>query len=113
MNLFVKVHERLVGNTASVVVALCDENLLGQTFTQGEACLDLKKYAAFYQGDAVTIEQAERVLLEYSHPAPGRGAANINAVGEAAVAVTQKTLRLQKSGAKRIAKIPHLQVYRV
>ena len=71
-----KVHARPHGGMSRVVVALCDSELLGKIYTQGERVLDLKNYRGFYEGAAVTEIEAIELL---------RMADNANIVGEKSV----------------------------
>lgn len=85
------------------VLALCDENLLGKVFEDGDLCLDLKKSKSFYEGKRVSQAQALELL---------KNAENINVVGKKSVAAVK--LAFGKTGkALEIAGVPHLQVYRV
>ncbi len=101
---FVKVHERRgPGGRVLRVVAVCDEELVGKVFREGGRELDLRKYAAFYKGRVVGEGEVVELI---------RGAENVNLVGERAVAAAEKALG-SRAGVRRIAGVPHLQVYRV
>jgi hypothetical protein len=105
--IFAKVHERRgAAGSISRVVALCDADLIGKVFKKGSVELDLKKYARFYQGERVGAEEAAELA---------RGADSVNAVGEKSVEAAGKALGKPGSGggAKRVAGVPHLQIYRV
>ena len=100
----VKLHERAgPGGVVSRVLAVCDEGLVGRVFKRGDAVLDLRKYAAFYSGRAVGVEEAAEMM---------KNTDNVNVVGETAVGAAKKALE-GKGTAKRIAGVPHLQVYRI
>jgi hypothetical protein len=86
------------------IVAACDSELLGRSFGDGEATLDLDKYAGFYRGELVG---AERVAEELA------SATSANLVGERAVAAACAAKIARKADALRIAGVPHLQVYRI
>ncbi len=105
--MFVKVHERarVVGGNAVVerVVALCDAELLGKVFEEGDLCLDLARSKGFYEGTRASEKEAIEFL---------KGAGSVNAVGEKSVAAAKKAFGSSK-GVMRIAGVPHLQVYRV
>jgi hypothetical protein len=104
--IFAKVHERRgTAGSISRVVALCDADLIGKVFKKGEVELDLCKYARFYQGDKVSAEEAAELV---------RGADSVNAVGEKSVEAANRALgKTGSGGAKRVAGVPHLQIYRV
>ena len=99
-----KVHARPQGGMKRTVLALCDKELLGKVFTQGEKILDLKSYKDFYHGDAVSELQAIEMLKQ---------ADNANIVGEKSVSIAAKALGFSKTNVKKIDKIPHLQFYKV
>lgn len=102
-----KVHERRgPGGRVSRVLALCDAGLLGKIFKKGSVELDLKKYSRFYDGKKVGPEEAAELV---------RCADSVNAVGEESVAAVGTALGKIGScaGAKSVAGVPHLQVYRV
>ena len=43
------------------VVALCDSELLGKKFEEGDFQLDIKE--SFYKGDEVSEEEASKIIL--------------------------------------------------
>jgi len=105
--IFAKVHERRgAAGSISRVVALCDADLMGKVFRKGGVELDLKKYARFYQGERIGTEEAAELV---------RGADSVNAVGEKSVGAARRALGKTGAvgGAKRVAGVPHLQIYRV
>ncbi len=83
---------------------MCDHDLLGKVFTQGEAVLDLKDYRSFYEGIVVSEERAMEILKD---------AENASIVGERSVAIAQKALGFKRGHAKKIGGVPHLQIYKV
>ncbi len=99
-----KVHTRIVSGFQRSIVALCDTELLGKTFSQGEVVLDLKAYRSFYEGSAISEIEAIELL---------RNAENVNIVGEKAIAAAQKAFGAKKVSVKKIKGVPHLQFYRV
>ncbi len=105
--MFAKVHKRarVVGgnSVAGRVVALCDAELLGKVFEEGDLCLDLARSKGFYEGTRVSEEKAVEFL---------KSADSVNVVGEKSVAAVKKAFG-SAAGVVRIAGVPHLQVYRV
>ncbi|MBI4361085.1 DUF424 domain-containing protein [Candidatus Micrarchaeota archaeon] len=103
MSLVAKIHERRDGHgVKKSVTAVCDRTLLGKVLRQGDAVIDLKTYRGFYEGTAVTAAEAGEML---------RQARNINVVGEKAVQAALSALPINKSAVKKIAGVPHVQVY--
>ncbi len=85
-----------------VVVAICDKELIGSVLKEGELVLDLKKHSSFYMGELVTPREASELLKE---------ATSINLVGEKAVGLAIKRGLAKKGTEKKIAGVPHLQIY--
>jgi hypothetical protein len=86
------------------IVAVCDSELIGKVFREGEVVLNLEKYASFYQGEEADEEKVEKEL---------RSATSINLVGERAVGVAKKMKLVKESEVMRIQKIPHVQIYKI
>lgn len=81
------------------VVAICDSNLLGKKFEQGNLQLDLT--TEFFKGEKMT----EKQVLEIIEDAV-REDASFNIVGEKSVACALKTSIISKKGIKKIQGIP-------
>ena len=88
----------------SVIVALCDRELIGKEYCEGEIVLDLKAYSSFYKGQAVAEAEALAAL---------RNATSINLVGKKSVGLAKKLGLAGKDKIRKICGIPHLQVYRI
>ncbi|MFH0971424.1 MAG: DUF424 domain-containing protein [Candidatus Micrarchaeota archaeon] len=86
------------------IVAICDSDLLGKVFEQGERVLDLQKYRSFYEGEFVSEKKVGEMLKD---------AANINLVGEKAIIAAGKVLKIEKKSVLKIKGVPHLQIYRI
>ncbi|VVB99466.1 Uncharacterised protein [uncultured archaeon] len=96
--MYLKVHSSPNG----VVVALCDAELVGRVFSEGERTLDLSRHADFYEGEKVGEQEAIDAL---------RGAEHANITGKKSLAAAKKA-GLPVAGAIKIATVPHLQIYR-
>lgn len=86
------------------IVAVCDTELLGQIFEEGDAILDLKTYERFYRGEEATAEEVAEALADF-------GSANL--VGKKAVEIALKKGLANEEDVKYIKNIPHLQLYRI
>ncbi len=106
--MFAKTHEKHLfqegRETVRYITALCDANLLGSAFEEGDLVLDLKTFRAFYEGKKVSKKEAEALL---------KNAKNVNVVGKKSVALALKVLKVPSASVKKIAGVPHLQVYYV
>ena len=109
MQLWIRVHEKHYANgSVSRVLAVCDEELLGSVFRGAHSVIDLKKYASFYKGELVSEARAVELI------GGGRACAdNLNLVGDRSLAAARKALKLNGSSVKRVAGVPHLQVFHV
>lgn len=86
------------------ILAVCDAELIGKVFREGEIVLNLDKYASFYKGEEVDEKRVEMEL---------RKATSINLVGERAVAVAKRMKLVRDSDIIKIQKVPHVQIYRI
>ncbi len=87
------------------VTALCDAELIGSVLKSGSVggcVIDLQKYKAFYSGELVDESRAAEIASQ---------AYNLNVVGEKALAAARRAFEIRN--VKRIAGVPHAQVYRV
>jgi len=93
--MYVKIHK---GST--IVLAICDENLIGKKFEEGDLCLDVNE--AFYKGEKKTKEEVLELLKEYK---------NVNIVGEESVKVGIESGVISKDSIITIGGIPHAQFF--
>ncbi len=103
-----KVHRKIImeGDRQDVreIVAICDAELLGKVFEEGEMVLDLDKYRSFYDGERVDEKGVAKML---------EGAGNINLVGKKTIAAASKSLNINEKNVKKIGGVPHLQIYNI
>ena len=85
-------------------MAVCDKDLIGKSFREGELTLNLTKYASFY-GQLVE----EKLVAQWLDEA-FRQKHSMNVVGKNSVALTFKTLKINRKPLL-IEGIPILQVY--
>jgi len=82
-----------------VVLALCDDSLLGEVFRSDGLKLDLS--SSFYDGENMSISDAMPLLKE---------ANTINAVGKECIKALIAEGYIGEKDVKEIAGIPHVQV---
>jgi hypothetical protein len=92
----VKVYQQ-AGQT---VVAACDEELIGQTFEEGEMIL---KVTSFYDGSLASEEELVVKL---------KSATCANLVGNRTIEVAVSAGIIDKDGVIKIGGVPHAQLYR-
>jgi hypothetical protein len=90
-----KIHKNPEGQ---IIIALCDSELLGKKFTQGDLQLDLT--GGFYKGH----EKPEAEILSVLD-----NAYIINAVGKTCIDFLLKNRLIEKQNIITIAAIPHAQ----
>ena len=81
------------------IVAICDYELLGQFFEEGDRCIHVSEN--FYKGKLVSIEESIAALQE---------ATIGNIVGERIITEALKAKLIHERGIIRIQNIPHAQV---
>lgn len=97
--MLLKIHERMERR----VVALCDKELVGNVYEQGDLVLDLRAYKDFYAGKIVGEKEAKKHLEKFD---------SANIVGKKSIALATSLGLCKISQVKTIAKIPHIQIYK-
>ena len=92
--MIVKVHKR----ADKTIVAVCDDDLLGKKFEQGELQLDLT--SDFYKGDKIDEKETGDLI---------RNADIVNLVGEKAVKLGIQEGIIEEDHIIKIDNIPHAQ----
>jgi len=81
------------------IVAICDSDLLGKKFEEGNFQLDIKE--AFYGGEEVEEEEAIEIISKMAAED-----ATFNIVGEKAIQTAIKSGLIDKKSVKKIQNIP-------
>jgi len=92
--MFIKIHK-----SYRDVVAICDNNLVGNIFEEGENQLEVKEN--FYKGDEVSEQELENLIEKMSCED-----ATFNIVGKDSVRVALKHGIINQEGIKEIEGIP-------
>ena len=82
-----------------MLVAVCDDAILGKIFEEKGAILDLS--VGFYQGKKVSDDHVKEIMASSD---------NLNIVGEKSIALAIELGLIDKDHVRRIAKIPYAQV---
>jgi len=93
--MIVKIHKK----DGRIIVAVCDDELLGQKFEEGDLQLDLS--SDFYKGTSYSDKVLVRDIM--------RNADILNVVGKVAVALAVEEGIINKSFIITIKGIPHAQ----
>lgn len=83
---------------ARLIIAMCDSDILGKKFEDGNRVLDLS--SAFYKGTEVTKEKIRPFLKK---------AYVINAAGKQSIALLVEEGIIKKDSIRRIDDVPHVQ----
>lgn len=94
--MIVKVHNTFNGRK---VVAICDEDIFGKKFEDGNVQLDLT--SNFYNGDKISDESALQII---------RNANVINVVGKESVSFVKNAGISEANNILFVDKIPHVQI---
>ena len=96
--MYVKVHK----SNARIVVAICDEDLIGKTFSDKEKQLTITD--RFYKGEILSEEEGIKIMQE---------AENLNLVGKKTIDFALKNNIISKDSVIKIKKVPHAQIFTV
>jgi hypothetical protein len=99
-DMYLKIH----GTPQGKIVAACDRELLGTVLEDGRACLDLRAYRGFYEGELASADELAQALAS---------SASANLVGKRAVAAALASGLARQSDVIYIKKTPHIQIYRL
>ncbi|MFQ5621574.1 MAG: DUF424 domain-containing protein [Candidatus Nanoarchaeia archaeon] len=92
----------VIDSDKGVIVVVCDEDLLGKLFDEGQAQLDLT--SDFYKGKKYTPVEAADIM---------RNADTLNLVGEKAVQLGVDEGMIDKNHVLKVAGVPHAEFSRL
>jgi len=81
------------------IVAICDKEILGQNFEEGEKQLHVNEH--FYKGELVSLEEGLQAMER---------ATIANIVGQQIVSRALKAQLIHKNGIIKIQNVPHAQL---
>jgi hypothetical protein len=93
---------RVFSDSEHTLVAVCDVELLGETFREGKLKLEVKP--GFYRGVQTSVSEALRAIDE---------ADIANLVGKTIVEAAVKEKLVDPSAVVRIGGVPHVQIVRM
>ena len=93
--MLVKIHESKMNK----VVAICDNDLIGKEFDEGE--LYLKISESFYNGESKTIEEVEEIMINED---------NLNLVGEKTIKIALNLKLINEKNIIKVQGVPHAQI---
>ena len=96
--MYVKVHE----SEARIVVAICDEELIGKKFSEDDKQLEITE--RFYKGEKKEKEEVTEIMKE---------ATNSNLVGKETIDLALENEIIEKESIITIKNIPHSQIFAI
>jgi len=97
-----EVFVRIIKQKDATIIAVCDDNLLGNTFREGKLKLEVKE--SFYRGDHSSLEDAMRAV---------DGADIANLVGQKTISAAVSNGYADPRAVITIAGVPHVQIVRL
>jgi len=93
--MYIKIHE-----ACRKIIAICDSNLLGKRFEQGNLQLEVNE--AFYGGEKKTEQEIEEMVRDFI-----TDDASFNLVGEKTIKIALKLGLIDEEGIIYVQGIPH------
>jgi hypothetical protein len=88
-----------------LMLAMCDEELMGNVFREGKTEIDLSRYGGFYKGRLVSEDDARRVV--------GMRVYSANVVGERSVRLLIEAGLVKAEEVKSVQGVPVVHLFRV
>ncbi|MCL5100471.1 MAG: DUF424 family protein [Candidatus Marsarchaeota archaeon] len=91
-------------NTESgTVLAMCDQELIGNIYSEGKLELDLKSYSEFYVGELINEEEVETYIEGELYSA--------NIVGKRSVGIVVSKGIVSRDDVKEVGGVPFVHIY--
>ena len=88
-----------------IMIAMCDEELMGRMFKEGKMEIDLYHYGAFYKGELITEEEAVRRI--------NRNVYSANVVGDRSVGILAGLGIVKGGEVKTVQGVRFVHIFRV
>jgi len=85
-----------------IIIAICDEKLIGKKFSEGEYVLDISE--RFYKGEKKSFKELEDIL---------KNSENVNLVGEETIKFATSLGIINKDSILKVKGIPHAQIIQI
>lgn len=86
-----------------IMIAMCDEELMGRLLREGKVEINLRDYGAFYRGRLVTEEAAAKEISGRVYSA--------NVVGERSVGLLVKAGLVREGDIRRVEGVPYVHLF--
>ncbi len=91
-----------------LIIAMCDEGLIGKVLEEGDVFIDLKLYASFYKGELVKKEKAKEIIVS------SRAKMNsANVVGNEAISIALESGIIERNNIGMVDEVPYAHSYKV
>jgi len=88
-----------------IMLAMCDEELIGRVLKEGKVEIDLEKYGAFYKGDLMSEEEASDLVTDKVYSA--------NVVGDRCVSIFVKKGLVKPEDIKTVQGVKFIHLFRI
>ena len=88
-----------------LMLAMCDEELMGKVLKEGKTEIDLERYGAFYRGKLVSEEEAKKELAGKVYSA--------NVVGDRSVGLLIEKGIVKKEEVRRVQNVAFVHLFRM
>ncbi|MEM4137353.1 MAG: DUF424 family protein [Candidatus Anstonellaceae archaeon] len=88
----------------SLILALCDSELIGKKFSDSKIILDLDTFKNFYLGEELVLSKAKELFEQCD---------SINLVGKNSVEIAKALGYINENDIRYIQNVPHVQIYKI
>lgn len=88
-----------------IMVAMCDEELIGRVLKEGNREIDLKRYGGFYKGELMTEDDARKIINSSVYSA--------NVIGERSVKILMDAGLVKPLEVKSVQGVPVVHLFKV
>lgn len=88
-----------------IMIAMCDEEIMGRVLKEGKVEVDLKQYGGFYKGELISEEEARRMIDKRVYSA--------NVVGERSVKLLIDAGLVKPEEVKSVQGVPVVHLFKI
>ena len=89
-----------------IVLAMCDEELIGKILKEDKIELDLDTYSGFYKGELMAEEDANELITD-------EDLYSANIVGERSLLIVMEKGLVKKEEVRRVSGVPFVQIFKI
>ncbi len=99
--IYVKLHDSENG----ILLAMCDEELIGRVIEDGDVYINIRDYSEFYKGSLISAKEVQALIPDKLHSA--------NIIGDEAVSVAIKHSIIKRENVKVASGVRYAHAYRI